>query len=63
MLANLIGSQSIIILIEAKKEITNWEVYTSNGRDPTGKDVKNGKQVEKLGAGEILLTSIDQEGD
>ena len=63
MLANLIGSQSIIISIEAKKRDNNWEVYTSNGRDPTGKDVvKWAKQVEKLGAGEILLTSIDQEG-
>lgn len=62
-LANLIGSQSIIISIEAKKRNNNWEVYTSNGRDPTGKDVvKWVKQVEKLGAGEILLTSIDQEG-
>ena len=33
-LANLIGSQSIIISIEAKKRNNNWEVYTSNGRDP-----------------------------
>lgn len=62
-LANTIGSQSIIISIEAKKQGQNWEVYTSNGRDPTGKDVVEWvKQVEKLGAGEILLTSIDQEG-
>ena len=38
-LANTIGSQSIIISIEAKKQGQNWEVYTSNGRDPTGKDV------------------------
>jgi len=63
VLANLIGSQSIIISIEAKKREKNWEVYTSNGRDPTGKDVvKWVKEIEKLGAGEILLTSIDQEG-
>ncbi len=63
VLANLIGSQSIIISIEAKKRDQNWEVYTSNGRDPTGKDVVEwAKEVEKLGAGEILLTSIDQEG-
>ena len=46
-----------------KKKNHNWEVYTSNGRDATGKDVIQWvKQVEKLGAGEILLTSIDQEG-
>ena len=63
VLANLIGSQSIIISIEAKKRDQNWEVYISNGRDPTGKDVVEwAKEVEKLGAGEILLTSIDQEG-
>ena len=62
-LANTIGSPSIIISIEAKKQGQNWEVYTSNGRDPTGKDVvKWVRQVEELGAGEILLTSIDQEG-
>ena len=62
-LANQIGSQSVIVSIEAKKKNQNWEVYTSNGRDPTGKDVIEWvKQVEELGAGEILLTSIDQEG-
>jgi cyclase len=62
-LAKLIGSQSIIISIEAKKRDKSWEAFTSNGRDPTGKDViKWAKEVEKLGAGEILLTSIDQEG-
>lgn len=62
-LANSIGSQSIIISIEAKRHNQGWEVYTSNGRDPTGKDVVDwAKQVEELGAGEILLTSIDQEG-
>lgn len=62
-LANSIGSQSIIISIEAKKHNQGWEVYTSNGRDPTGKDVVDwAKQLEELGAGEILLTSIDQEG-
>ena len=62
-LANLIGSQSIIVSIEAKKYKKNWEVYTSNGRDPTGKDVISWvKQAEEFGAGEILLTSIDQEG-
>ena len=40
-----------------------WEVYTSNGRDPTGKNVIDWvKESEKLGAGEVLLTSVDQEG-
>ena len=58
-----IGSQSVVISIEAKKRDKWWEVYTSNGREPTGKDVlKWIKELIKLGAGEILLTSIDKEG-
>ena len=40
-----------------------WEVYTDNGREPTGLDVIDwAKKVEELGAGEIMLTSIDKEG-
>lgn len=62
-LANVIGSQSIVLSIEAKKRNNFWEVYTSNGRDPTGKNVIDWvKESEKLGAGEVLLTSVDQEG-
>ncbi|HAX61627.1 MAG TPA: imidazole glycerol phosphate synthase subunit HisF, partial [Elusimicrobia bacterium] len=41
----------------------NWEVYTYGGRKPTGIDaVQWAKKVEKLGAGEILLTSMDKDG-
>ena len=63
-IANHIGSQSLIVSIEAKKRTSNsWEVYTSNGRDRTRIDVIEWvKKLEKLGAGEILLTSVDQEG-
>ena len=63
-LANTIGSQSVVLSIEAKKRSANhWEVYTSNGREPTGIDVfKWIKKSVDLGAGEILLTSIDKEG-
>ena len=62
-LANVIGSQSVVLSIEAKKRNNFWEVYTSNGRDPTGKNVIDWvKESEKLGAGEVLLTSVDQEG-
>ena len=63
-IVNHIGSQSIMVSIEAKKRTSSkWEVYTSNGRDRTGIDViKWVKEIENLGAGEILLTSIDQEG-
>jgi len=58
------GAQCIVISIEAKK-ITEgkWEAYIDNGREPTGLDVIEWvKKVQKLGAGEILLTSIDAEG-
>ena len=63
-LANLIGSQSVVLSIEAKKrEKNSWEVFTSNGRDPTGLDVLNWiERGIKLGAGEVLVTSIDREG-
>jgi imidazole glycerol-phosphate synthase subunit HisF len=62
--AKIFGSQCIISSIEAKKIGENkWEVYTDNGREPTGKDVVEWAQhVEELGAGEIMLTSIDREG-
>lgn len=58
------GSQSIVVSIEAKKIANNkWEVYTENGREKTGIDVLDwARKVDDLGAGEILLTSIDNEG-
>ena len=58
------GSQSIILSVEAKKiSPSKWEVYTNSGRDRTGLDVKDWirKGIE-LGAGSILLTSIDRDG-
>jgi cyclase len=58
------GSQCIVLSIEAKQiEKNKWEVYTDNGREHTGKDVVEwAKYAVDLGAGEILLTSIDFEG-
>ena len=58
------GSQCIVIAIDAKKISENkWEIYTNGGRDPTGIDAEDyAKQVEQLGAGEILLTSMDRDG-
>ena len=58
------GSQCLVVSIEAKHKSENqWEVYTNNGREKTGKDVVSwAKEVQQLGAGEILLTSIDQDG-
>ncbi len=58
------GSQCMVLSIEAKsKEDGKWEAYTDNGRERTGLDVVEwAKRVESMGAGEILLTSIDKEG-
>jgi len=57
------GSQCIVVAIDAKKEKNRWTVYIHGGRTPTGKDaVKWAKEAQKLGAGEILLTSMDYDG-
>jgi len=61
--AEKFGSQCIVVAIDAKKGNGSWEVFTHGGRTATGKDaVKWAKEVEKLGAGEILLTSMDFDG-
>jgi cyclase len=58
------GSQSIIIAIDAKfKDKGFWEVYLEGGRKPTGINAIDwARKVEELGAGEILLTSMDRDG-
>ncbi len=58
------GSSTIVVAIDAKKVGENkWEVYIRGGRTPTGLDaVEWARQVEDLGAGEILLTSMDKDG-
>ena len=63
-LAENIGSQAVVLSIEAKKiGDQNWNAYTDNGREKTNRSVLEWVQeAEKLGAGEILLTSIDKEG-
>lgn len=62
--SKIFGSQCIVSSIVAKKISDNkWEAYIDNGREPTGIDaVEWAKTVEMLGAGEIMLTSIDMEG-
>ncbi len=61
--ANLFGSQCIVVAVDAKKVDAHWEVYIHGGRTPTGQDVIEWvKQVEVLGSGEILLTSMDFDG-
>ena len=57
------GSQCIVVAIDAKKSGDRWEVFTHGGRTPTGIDALQwAEKVQELGAGEILLTSMDRDG-
>ncbi|MCS7262720.1 MAG: imidazole glycerol phosphate synthase subunit HisF [Aquificaceae bacterium] len=61
--ARRFGSQCVVVAIDAKRKGDRWEVYIHGGRTPTGLDaVEWAKKVEGLGAGEILLTSMDRDG-
>lgn len=63
-IAKVVGTQSVIVVIDVKKKLLGgYEVCTHNGKKKTGKDpVEFAKQVQKLGAGEIVLNSIDNDG-
>ena len=62
-IATACGSQCVVLSIESKRHGGAWEAYCDNGREPTGLDVIEWcGRGEELGAGEILLTSVDQEG-
>lgn len=57
------GSQCVVAAIDAKRREGGWEVYINGGRKPMGIDaVEWAQKCEKLGAGEILLTSMDEDG-
>jgi cyclase len=57
------GSQCVVCAIDAKRNGASWEVYLNGGRIPTGIDaIKWAKEAYQRGAGEILLTSMDQDG-
>jgi cyclase len=62
--ARRFGSQAIVVAVDAKSAGPGkWEVYTHGGRRPTGKDaVEWAARMAGLGAGEILLTSMDRDG-
>ncbi|HDD42094.1 MAG TPA: imidazole glycerol phosphate synthase subunit HisF [Nitrososphaeria archaeon] len=61
--AEVFGSQCVVVAIDAKRRERGWEVYIYGGRKPTGLDaVEWARRVEELGAGEILLTSMDRDG-
>lgn len=63
-LAHKFGTQAVVVEIQAKKNIgTTWEPLYENGREHSGLNVIEwAKEAEELGAGEILLTSVDREG-
>lgn len=66
--ADKFGNQCIVVAIDAKKvsatdEADRWEIFTHGGRRPTGIDaIDYAREVVALGAGEILLTSMDRDG-
>lgn len=61
--AEMFGRQCIVVAIDAKREGKSWVVYTHGGTKSTGMDaIEWAKKVEDLGAGEILLTSMDADG-
>ena len=61
--AAMFGSQCIVVAIDAKEVGDHWEVFTHGGRNATGMNAVDwAKKVEALGAGEILLTSMDADG-
>ena len=66
--ADKFGNQCIVVAIDAKRvsapdEAPRWEIFTHGGRERTGIDaVEFARQVAALGAGEILLTSMDRDG-
>jgi imidazole glycerol-phosphate synthase subunit HisF len=61
--SDVFGSQCICVAIDAKRSGSGFEVFTYGGRKPTGVEAIGwAKKVEELGAGEILLTSMDRDG-
>ena len=59
----IVGSQCIVVAIDAKRSGPSWEVFTHGGRKPTGIDALDwARRMEAAGAGEILLTSMDRDG-
>jgi len=62
-IADVYGSQSVVVSIDAKKEADDYYVYIKGGREKTALRAKDwAKKAQELGAGEILITSIDRDG-
>lgn len=61
--ADMFGSQSIIVSLDIKKDSSGYKVYTCSGTKNTGLDpIEIAKQMESLGAGELIIHSIDKDG-
>ncbi len=62
-LADEFGAQCVVVAVDARRASVGWEVWTHGGRKPTGLDAVSWTvECERLGAGEILLTSMDRDG-
>lgn len=63
-IAERVGSQSVVVVLDVKKKLFGgYEVFTHNGKKSTGKNpFEFAKQIQNLGAGEIVINSIDQDG-
>lgn len=64
-MANEVGRQSVIVVLDVKKKglFSNYEVFTHNGKKGSGKNpIEIAEEVEKLGVGEIVINSIDNDG-
>jgi imidazole glycerol-phosphate synthase subunit HisF len=63
MISDKLGSQAVVLSIEAKKNGNGWECLTSSGREHSGIDITTKiLEAEDMGAGEVWVTSIDKEG-
>ena len=61
--ARKVGSQAVVMALDVKQRGDGWEVFTHGGRTPSGKDaIAFAREAAALGAGEILLTSMDRDG-
>jgi cyclase len=63
-IADRVGSQSVIVVLDIKKKLLGgYEIYTHNGKKSTGiNPIKFAQELERLGTGEIIINSIDQDG-
>lgn len=63
-IARVFGSQCVVLSVEAKRQANGyWEAYTDNGREKSGLDVIDWvRKAANMGAGEVMITSVDQEG-